>query len=420
MNQTVAIEARDVCKRFSLRTRGATSLKERLVTRRRSEQEDLWALQNVSTVIHTGETVGLIGANGAGKSTLLKVLSGIVQPTTGSVEVRGRVASLLELGAGFTGELSGRDNVYLNAALLGLSRREVDRLFDDIVAFAELEDFIDNEVKHYSSGMYVRLGFAVAVHVDPDVLLVDEVLAVGDEKFQRKCLDKIESFQRAGKTILFVTHSLDLVENLCTRGIVLDHGNVIYDGEAGHAAGTLRGVLGTGRPRIRPPLTTPGLVIKDARITSVPDGPRVEALQPDQPMVVTVDVVVEPGSRPRGGDVVVTGMGAGDIPIFVLGADKHMGAARVPDAPGLWRVTFEVPSLPHLYCKLTLNVSVQDPTTGQTRATTRFHDTVAIAGGHASGIVELVQHSSVVSTGPLKDKPLKDRPLADQPLGVEL
>jgi ABC-2 type transport system ATP-binding protein len=401
MSDDIAIDARDVCKRFSRRTRGATSLKERIVTRRRTEVEDLWALQDVSAVIRSGETVGLIGANGAGKSTLLKVLSGIIRPTTGSVQVRGRVASLLELGAGFTGELSGRDNVYLNAALLGLSHREVDRLFDDIVAFAELEDFIDNEVKHYSSGMYVRLGFAVAVHVDPDVLLVDEVLAVGDEAFQRKCLDKIESFQQAGKTILFVTHSLDLVENLCTRGIVLDHGNVVYDGEPGYAAGTLRGLLGTDRPRERPPTTAPGLVVKDARISVLPGGPRVDELLPDRPMTVAVDVSVKPehDGRPYAGDVVVVGMGAGDIPIFVLGADKHIGSARVPDEVGLWRVTFEVPSLPPLNSKITLAVSILDPSTGLNRGTTRFYETIAITGRHSTGIVELTQHATVERTG---------------------
>lgn len=402
MSDAIAIDARDVCKRFSRRTRAATSLKERLVRRRHSESEDLWALQDVSAVIRSGETVGLIGANGAGKSTLLKVLSGIIQPTTGTVDVHGRVASLLELGAGFTGELSGRDNVYLNAALLGLSRHEVDRLFDDIVAFAELEDFIDNEVKHYSSGMYVRLGFAVAVHVDPDVLLVDEVLAVGDEAFQRKCLDRIEAFQRAGKTILFVSHSLGLVESLCTRGIVMHHGRVIYDGSPEYAAGTLRGLLGTDRPRERPPTTGPGLVIQAARLSILPDGPSVDELRPGDPMTVAVDVAVSPGpeGKVEAGDVVVVAMGAGDIPVFVLGADKHVGTARVPDKPGLWRVSFEVPAMPSLRCAVTLAVSVLDPTTGLTRAARRFTDTVAIAGSQSVGLVELVQQATVAPAGP--------------------
>ena len=179
---------------------------------------EFWALRDVDVEVGEGETVGLIGPNGAGKSTLLKVLAGILRPTTGEVAVRGRVASLLELGAGFDGELSGRDNVYLNAALFGLTRREVDRRFDEIVAFSEQADRIDDPVKHYSSGEHVKLAFSVAVHVDADVLLVDEVLAVGDEAFARKCLDRIAQFQREGRTILFVTHALDLVPELCTRG----------------------------------------------------------------------------------------------------------------------------------------------------------------------------------------------------------
>jgi ABC-2 type transport system ATP-binding protein len=395
----LAIIARDVDKRFTQRVRGATSLKERIVTRRRQEAEEFWALRGVSAEIATGETVGLIGANGAGKSTLLKVLSGIVQPTNGTVHVNGRVASLLELGAGFTGELSGRDNVYLNASLLGLSRRAVDRMFDDIVAFAELEQFIDNEVKHYSSGMYVRLGFAVAVHVDPDVLLIDEVLAVGDEAFQRKCLDRIEEYQRDGKTILFVTHALDLVESICTRGIVLDHGEVIYDGDADYAAGELRGLLGTDKPRevAPPPMEDPGQYIDNAIISAYPGGPPVMALQPGEPASVAVDVTIRPDAQGqvRGGDVIVVGLGAGDIPVFVLGVEKYSGGARIPDEVGHWRVTFEIAEIPSLRCAITLSVSVLDAATEQTLASGRFSQTAAIAGRHTAGLVALDQNITV-------------------------
>jgi ABC-2 type transport system ATP-binding protein len=392
-----AIVARGVDKRFTQRTRGATSLKERVVTRRRQEAEEFWALRGVSAEIATGETVGLIGANGAGKSTLLKVLSGIVQPTNGTVEVQGRVASLLELGAGFTGELSGRDNVYLNAALLGLSRREVDHRFDDIVAFAELEQFIDNEVKHYSSGMYMRLGFAVAVHVDADVLLIDEVLAVGDEAFARKCMDRIEAYQQAGKTILFVTHSLDLVESICTRGIVLDHGRVIYDGDSEYAAGELRELLGTDKPREQVQVQTPGQYIDDAVISAYPGGPPVTTLQPGEPASIAVDVTIRPDlqGQVHGGDVVVVGLGAGDIPIFVLGVDKHSGGSRVPDEAGRWRVTFEIPEVPSMRCAITLSVSVLDSTTEQTLASGRFSQTAAIAGRHSAGLVALDQTITV-------------------------
>ncbi len=397
MSGEPAIVARNVDKRFAQRVRGATSLKERIVTRRRQDVEEFWALRNVSVEVAPGETVGLIGANGAGKSTLLKVLSGIVRPTNGTVQVNGRVASLLELGAGFTGELSGRDNVYLNAALLGLSRREVDRLFDDIVAFAELEQFIDNEVKHYSSGMYVRLGFAVAVHVDPDVLLIDEVLAVGDEAFARKCLDRIEEYQRAGKTILVVTHALDLVESICTRGIVLDHGEVIYDGDSEYAAGELRGLLGTDKPRAPAQIEAPGQYIEDAVISAYPGGPPVTTLQPGEPATITVDVTVrpDPAGSVRGGDVVVVGLGAGDIAIFVLGIDKYSGCARIPDEAGRWRVTFELPEVPSVRCAITLSVSVLDSTTEQTLASGRFSQTAAIAGRHSTGLVAMAQNISV-------------------------
>jgi ABC-2 type transport system ATP-binding protein len=397
-----AIVARGVDKRFSRRTKGATSLKERIVTRKSKEVEELWALRDFSAVIEPGETVGLIGANGAGKSTLLKVLSGILKPTSGTVDVHGRVASLLELGAGFTGELSGRDNVYLNAALLGLTHKEVDRLFDDIVGFAELEEFIDDEVKHYSSGMYVRLGFAVAVHVDPDVLLIDEVLAVGDEAFQRKCLDRIDAFQRAGKTILFVSHSLGLVESICNRGIVLDHGVTLYDGDPEYAAATLREVLGTDKPREFVPTTGPGLAIESAVVSVYPGGPAVTELHPGAPVSISVDVSVsrQPGGEVTAGDVVIVGMGPADIPIFVLGADKYAGAARIPDEPGLWRVTFDIPEMPSLKCALTLAINVIDPATETTRASRRFSEAIAVVGRQAAGLIELPQSITVAPAFP--------------------
>jgi ABC-2 type transport system ATP-binding protein len=397
-----AIIVRNVDKRFSRRTRGATSLKERLVTRRKTEVEDLWALRDFSAVIETGDTVGLIGANGAGKSTLLKVMSGILQPTSGTVEVRGRVASLLELGAGFTGELSGRDNVYLNAALLGLTHKEVALLFDDIVAFAELEDFIDDEVKHYSSGMYVRLGFAVAVHVDPDVLLIDEVLAVGDEAFQRKCLDRIDRYQRDGKTILLVSHSLGLVESICNRGIVLDHGVTLYDGAPDYATGTLRGVLGTDKPREIVPTTGPGLIIEEAIVSRFPGGPPVTEFHPGEPMSLAIDVSVSagPDGTVTAGDLILVGMGAGDIPIFVLGGGKHAGTARVPDVPGRWRVTFEVAEIPAIRAGITLGASIIDPSTEATLAARRYSDTFAILGRQTAGLVDLPQAITVAPAAP--------------------
>jgi ABC-2 type transport system ATP-binding protein len=237
---TTVIRVDDISKRFIIRK--DKSLKERIVNSSRSNRhkDDFYALRNISLDIESGSTVGLIGPNGSGKSTLLKMIGGILQPTTGSVMLRGRLAALLELGAGFHPDLTGRENVYLNASILGLTRQETDRNFEAIVDFSGIERFIDTQVKFYSSGMYVRLAFAVAIHVDPDILLVDEVLAVGDEPFQRKCMDRIRGFQSEGRTIVLVTHSLDQVAELCDRAVVLDHGIMLADGAPRDALRVLR------------------------------------------------------------------------------------------------------------------------------------------------------------------------------------
>ncbi|MGH9098976.1 MAG: ABC transporter ATP-binding protein [Acidimicrobiales bacterium] len=230
---TTAVDVQGVSKRFRLYHEKYSSLKEKVIHAGRVPHEDLWALSDVSFEVPEGQTVGILGRNGSGKSTLLKCVCGILQPTSGQVVVRGKLAGLLELGAGFQQELSGRENVYLNGSMLGFSKRDVDRMFDDIVDFAELGQFIDNQVKYYSSGMYVRLGFAVAVNVDPDVLVIDEVLAVGDERFQRKCMDRVKQFQREGRTILFVSHAPDLVRSICDRAVALSDGELIGTGLPG-------------------------------------------------------------------------------------------------------------------------------------------------------------------------------------------
>lgn len=193
-------------------------------------EEDFWALSNVNFTVARGDRLGIIGRNGAGKSTLLKILSRITDPTSGRVEIAGRVSSLLEVGTGFHPELSGRENIFLNGAILGMREDEVRRKFDQIVAFAEVERFLDTPVKRYSSGMYVRLAFAVAAHLEPDVLVVDEVLAVGDAQFQQKCLGRMEELSQSGRTILFVTHNMDAMLTLCNRGLVLEKGGVVFDG----------------------------------------------------------------------------------------------------------------------------------------------------------------------------------------------
>jgi len=193
--------------------------------------EEFWALKDLSFDIEKGDRVGIIGRNGAGKSTLLKILSRITEPTSGEIKIRGRVASLLEVGTGFHPELTGRENIYLNGAILGMSRFEIKKHFDDIVAFAEVEKFLDTPVKRYSSGMYVRLAFAVAAHLEPEILIVDEVLAVGDAQFQKKCLGKMEDVSKnEGRTVIFVSHNMEVVKNLCKKGIVITNGELSYNG----------------------------------------------------------------------------------------------------------------------------------------------------------------------------------------------
>src|SRR6186997_2949359 len=203
-----------------------SALLQRSILRDLQASETFPALTDVSFAVPKGSTYGVIGRNGSGKSTALKLVAGITKPTSGTVQVTGRISALIELGAGFHPEISGRENVFINGIMLGLTKREVEERFDEIVEFAEMENFIDAPVKTYSSGMYMRLGFAVAIHVDPDVLLVDEVLAVGDEGFTHKCLDKFSEFKRRGKTILLVTHSLGLIERFCDEALWLDGGKV--------------------------------------------------------------------------------------------------------------------------------------------------------------------------------------------------
>ncbi|MFC2802845.1 MAG: polysaccharide ABC transporter ATP-binding protein [Peptidiphaga sp.] len=239
MSRPEVIRIDGVSKKFTVHK--DKSLKERVVNsgRSRLHAEEYWALQDVSFSIDAGESIGLAGANGSGKSTLLKIIGGILTPDRGKVHIRGRIAALLELGAGFHPDLTGRENVYLNGSVLGLSEREIDRQFDSIVDFSGIGDFLDTQVKFYSSGMYVRLAFAVAVHSDPDILLVDEVLAVGDEPFQRKCIDKIRDFQEEGRSIILVSHSAEQIVDVCDRAVVLDRGAIIATGKAPDAMSML-------------------------------------------------------------------------------------------------------------------------------------------------------------------------------------
>ncbi|MBA3638391.1 MAG: ABC transporter ATP-binding protein [Acidobacteria bacterium] len=240
MNAIELTNASKVYQRYGHRRQFATlksALLSRSLVRDLNPTETFIAVNNVTCSVPKGQTLGVIGRNGSGKSTLLKLVAGITKPTTGTVKVNGRISALIELGAGFHPEISGRENVFINGIMLGLTKREITRRFDEIVEFAELQEFIDAPVKNYSSGMYMRLGFAVAIHVDPEVLLVDEVLAVGDEGFTHKCLDKFAEFKRRGKTILLVTHSLGLVEKFCDEALWMDGGRMKVQGDPKRVVG---------------------------------------------------------------------------------------------------------------------------------------------------------------------------------------
>ena len=230
----------EVHKDFKLRHTHSIKETALAAVRRKPLTTDFHALDGVSFAIGEGEAVALLGFNGSGKSTMLKLISGVLTPDQGKVLTRGRVAGLIEVGAGFHPDLSGRENIYLNAAILGMNRAETDARYEEIVAFSEIEQFIDNEVKHYSSGMFLRLAFSVAIHTEVDILLIDEILSVGDEPFQKKCLARIRELHARGKTLVVVSHDLDMVSNLCDRGILLRGGNVIFDGDSEEAVRVMR------------------------------------------------------------------------------------------------------------------------------------------------------------------------------------
>ncbi len=284
-----AIEVDHVSKRFRLYRERPTSLKQRVLSAR-SRAVEFWALRDVSLSVREGSTLGLIGHNGSGKSTLLKVVAGILRPTSGIVRQRGRLSALLELGAGFHPELTGRENVYLNASFLGMTRRDIDRTYDAIVEFAELQEFMDNQVKFYSSGMLVRLGFAVAVHVDPDVLLIDEVLAVGDEAFQAKCIERVRQFQRDGRTMVLVTHALGRVTELCDHAVMLHHGVIHKEGTPEDVVREMRHVLlGVTDPTFVPEEGTREVEI--ASVELIPAEGRIDVpITRGDPMTIQVDV----------------------------------------------------------------------------------------------------------------------------------
>jgi lipopolysaccharide transport system ATP-binding protein len=286
-----AIKAENLSKLYHLGESAPNSLRD-LVTglfRRGSvrRKSDLWALRDVSFSVADGETLGIIGRNGAGKSTLLKILSRITKPTRGRAEIRGRVGSLLEVGTGFHGELSGRENIYLNGAILGMKRFEIEKKFDEIVDFIEVEEFLDTPVKHYSSGMYMRLAFAVAAHLEPEVLIVDEVLAVGDTGFQNKCLGKMDEVSRSGRTVLFVSHNLGSLARICKTGILLDRGEMVYHGEIREAIERYIKLSGAGGEFHVEDAGSADIAITSAALLDAGSAPTGEVVH-DQPFAVAL------------------------------------------------------------------------------------------------------------------------------------
>lgn len=233
MQEGNSIEVSDVSKKFKVYYDKGNSLKERIIFWKRGRYEERWVLKNISFQIKKGEAIGLIGENGCGKSTMLKLLTRIMYPTQGKIEINGRVSSLLELGAGFHPDMSGRENIYMNASIFGLTKKEIDRRMDEIISFSELEAFLDNPIRTYSSGMYMRLAFSVAINVDADVLLIDEILGVGDMNFQKKCFDKLQEIKNKGTTIVIVSHSMDQIEQICERCLWIKDGIICEEGPSG-------------------------------------------------------------------------------------------------------------------------------------------------------------------------------------------
>ena len=349
-----AIEVASISKRFRLYHEPFTSLKERILHGGRIPYEDFWALRDIDLSIDQGETFGLLGHNGSGKSTLLKCIAGILRPTSGEIKTRGRLAALLELGAGFQPDLSGRENVYLNASILGVKRAEIDRRFDEIVDFAgdEVARMIDNQVKFYSSGMYVRLGFAVAINIDPDILLVDEVLAVGDEDFQRKCLDKVHQFQQQGRTIVVVTHSPDMVRQVCDRAAALHHGLLVDVGAPNDVIRTFREKLMSGvtsAQDVNPEMAKSELSplwhkVRMTGIEIVYPRPGAHALREGDPLVFRVGFEArQPITDIVAGIALYAPQGQ-----LVYGTNTHLLGQDIPGVEGSGTISFRISQLPLL------------------------------------------------------------------------
>lgn len=355
-----AISANEVWKYFRLYREKNQYLKTALLRGRRASFDEFWALSGVSLEIAHGETLGIIGSNGSGKSTFLKCLAGILNPDKGSIRINGRVAALLELGAGFHPDLTGRENVFLNGAILGMSRHEIETKFDEIVAFSGIERFIDVPVKNYSSGMVVRLGFSIAINVDPEILLIDEVLAVGDASFQQLCYQRIEDFRRQGRTIVFVSHGLSQVVQLCSRAAWIDSGKLrelgpAYDVVSTYSAMSHESSLPSSESGER---WGTGEVTIDSVSMSGPDGTGPEAIETGLPLSICVDYEVhQPVPELVMGLRITTTQG-----INVFGTNTKRSEVSIPTQVGRHQAVITIDSLPLLDGNYSLTLAVSDHT----------------------------------------------------------
>ena len=358
--KTGEIRAEAVSRRFRVHARQARTLKELFVFRGRTEATDVLALRDVTLTVEPGDAVGLVGRNGSGKSTLLRLIAGIIRPTSGTVAVGGRVGSLLELGAGFHPDFSGRENVFLNGSIHGLRRVQIRERFDEIVAFAELEDAIDRPVRTYSSGMYMRLGFAIAAHLDADVLLLDEVFAVGDEAFQRKCFGKIFEFKQRGGTIVFVSHDASQVERLCERAVLLHEGRKEFDGQTREALARYRAVLAAeADPAERAgglrEWGTGAATITEARVLGIEGRERQQFLG-GEPLSLRLRVEAENGLAPPRLELELRDEGG------LLVASDSVDTAALGWASGVRSLRYDVPSLPLSDGRFHLRLGLADAT----------------------------------------------------------
>jgi ABC-2 type transport system ATP-binding protein/lipopolysaccharide transport system ATP-binding protein len=368
---TSGIVVDGVSKRFRLYNDKSNSLKERLVRRQAASYDDFWALRDVSLNVKEGTTFGLIGHNGSGKSTLLKLMAGIHRPTSGTIHTEGRISALLELGAGFHPELSGRDNILLNGAILGLGKKQILASLDEIIEFSGLKEFIDTPVKVYSSGMYVRLGFSIAVNLDPEILIIDEIVAVGDEEFQRRCFDHLHELRKRGVTIVFVTHSMPLVQQLCDEVAWFDHGHLVAQGEPIEVVDRyLTGVNDAERERLGAEVEHSSAKrgagrrgSGQARVTDVTfhdkAGAKVKAVRHGGSLTVRIHYAFdEPIQDPTFGLAFINEFG---MPL--AGPNTRLSDVTTGKVSGVGSVDFTVPSLPLVPGTYSVTVAITDHST---------------------------------------------------------